>query len=154
MTVGEPSEKIFLWGQSAWTLNNNKTKQIVLFGGFGGIGRHARRNYVVMFDPQSGQLNEIDTKGPPSARLGHTSTVLGNQVFIIGGRSGPTQILNDVWVLDILENRWTLKECPGSMLQPRLVAQSLPLAFNLICKIQQLRYEMLDWAKFIKQICR
>ena len=119
MTVGEPPEKLFLWGQSACTLSNIKPKKIIVFGGFGGVGRHARRNYFLMLDPQSGQLTEVDARTPPSPRLGHTSSIVRDQVFVIGGRGGPTQILNDVWVLYMLENRWMLLECTGSMFQPR-----------------------------------
>ncbi|XP_020273549.1 tRNA wybutosine-synthesizing protein 2/3/4 isoform X2 [Asparagus officinalis] len=116
-TVGEPAEKLLLWGQSACTLN--RRKEIIVFGGFGGVGRHARRSYSLMLDPRSGQLHEIDAKGPPSPRMGHTSSMVGDQMFIIGGRGGPNQILNDVWVLHTSENRWVLLECTGSMFQPR-----------------------------------
>lgn len=117
--VGEPEEKLFLWGHSACTLNNRNPKQIIVFGGFGGVGRHARRNYSLMLDPQSGQLNEIYAVGPPSSRLGHTSSMVGDQIFLIGGRGGPDQILNDVWVLHPSENRWMLLACTGSIFQPR-----------------------------------
>lgn len=117
--VGEPAEKLFLWGQSACTLNNINPKQIIVFGGFGGVGRHARRNYSLMLDTQCSQLTEIDAGGPPSPRLGHTSSMVRDQLFIIGGRCGPDQILNDVWVLHMSENRWMLLACTGSMFQLR-----------------------------------
>lgn len=117
--VGEPTEKLFLWGQSGCILNIEKQKHVLTFGGFGGEGRHARRNYTLMLEPQSGLLKEIDVLSSPSSRLGHTASVIGYNVFVIGGRGDPTQILNDVWVLHAVEKRWTLLECSGSIFRQR-----------------------------------
>lgn len=117
--VGEPIEKLFLWGQSACTLNSGGQEHILVFGGFGGLGRHERRNYSLVLDPQSGRLSEINSTKPPSPRLGHTSSMVGGDIYVIGGRCGPSQILNDVWVLDATENRWSLLECTGTAFNPR-----------------------------------
>ncbi|XP_058094324.1 tRNA wybutosine-synthesizing protein 2/3/4 isoform X2 [Magnolia sinica] len=117
--IGEPVEKLFLWGQTASKFSITHCKQILVFGGFGGLGRHSRRNDSLMLDPQSGTLKMINADGPPSPRLGHTFSVIGEQVFVIGGRGDPTQILNDVWVLNLSENRWKLLECTGSVFHPR-----------------------------------
>lgn len=117
--VGEPIEKLFLWGQSACTLNSGGQERILVFGGFGGLGRHERRNSLLMLDPQSGLLSEINSTKPPSPRLGHTSSMVGGDVYVIGGRGGPSQILNDVWALHTTENRWSLLECTGSAFNPR-----------------------------------
>ncbi|XP_042478384.1 tRNA wybutosine-synthesizing protein 2/3/4 isoform X2 [Macadamia integrifolia] len=117
--VGEPVEKLFLWGHSACTLNNTNHTKILVFGGFGGLGRHARRNESLVLEPFSGILNAINVEELPSPRLGHTSSVIGQYVFIIGGRGDPTKILDDVWVLDTDKNKWTLLECNGNMFYPR-----------------------------------
>ncbi|XP_039140160.1 tRNA wybutosine-synthesizing protein 2/3/4 isoform X2 [Dioscorea cayenensis subsp. rotundata] len=115
----EPPEKLYLWGQSACVVNDNEHKQIFIFGGFGGLGRHARRNYSLMLDPKSGTLKEINTVDSPSPRMGHTSSLIGDQIFVIGGRDGPTQIFDEVWVLNNVESRWNLLKCNGSMFHPR-----------------------------------
>ncbi|KAJ4980614.1 hypothetical protein NE237_031451 [Protea cynaroides] len=117
--VGEPVEKLFLWGHSACTLNNTSQTKILVFGGFGGLGRHARRNDSLVLDPFCGTLNAINVKEIPSPRLGHTASVIGHYVFIIGGRGDPTKILDDVWVFDTDKNKWTLLECTGNMFYPR-----------------------------------
>ncbi|WOK91854.1 tRNA wybutosine-synthesizing protein 2/3/4 [Canna indica] len=117
--VGEPIEKLSLWGQSACVLNIGGKEQIYVFGGFGGLGRHARRDYSLLLDPQSGVLREIEIASSPSPRLGHTSSLMGSSIFIIGGRTGPSEILNDVWVLETTENRWSLLECGGHVFNPR-----------------------------------
>ncbi|XP_043692125.1 tRNA wybutosine-synthesizing protein 2/3/4 [Telopea speciosissima] len=119
VVVGEPVEKLFLWGHSSCTLNNTNHTRILVFGGFGGVGRHARRNDSLVLDPFSGTLKAINIEELPSPRLGHTSSVIGQYVFIIGGRGDPTKILDDVWVLDTDKNKWTLLECNRNIFYPR-----------------------------------
>ncbi|OAY64172.1 tRNA wybutosine-synthesizing protein 2/3/4 [Ananas comosus] len=116
--VDKPVEKLFLWGQSACVLNNRE-KQVLIFGGFGGLGRHARRNYTLALDAQSGLLREMDAKGLPTPRLGHSAAVIGTNMYVIGGRTGPSQVLNDVWVLQTTESRWSQLECTGDSFNPR-----------------------------------
>lgn len=123
MINGEPVEKLFLWGHSACTLSNLHRKKILVFGGFGGLGRHARRNDSLMIDPVSGILQVINVDESPSPRIGHSSSVVGEHIFVIGGRGGLTQIMNDVWVLHTDENQWKLLECAGSVFHPRLALQ-------------------------------
>ncbi|KAK1680165.1 hypothetical protein QYE76_041013 [Lolium multiflorum] len=118
-TSGEPIEKLFLWGQSACTLTVGGEQCVLTFGGFGGPGRHSRRNYSLLLDPKSGLLTEIIVKDTPSPRLGHTITAVGNHIYAIGGRAGPSEILDDVWVLQSTENRWSRVECSGNIFQPR-----------------------------------
>ncbi|KAF7811166.1 tRNA wybutosine-synthesizing protein 2/3/4 [Senna tora] len=119
--VGEPVEKLFLWGHSACTLENANPKKVVVFGGFGGIGRHARRNDLLLLDPYAGTLETIRTVGDLSLspRLGHTSSFIGDHMFVIGGRTGPDKILSDVWMLDITTNHWKLMQCGGDVFLPR-----------------------------------
>ncbi|XP_020573877.1 tRNA wybutosine-synthesizing protein 2/3/4 isoform X2 [Phalaenopsis equestris] len=117
--LGEPIEKLFLWGHSANPLINNGVKEVIIFGGFGGIGNHARRNYTLLLDTQSGHLKEVDAIGSPSPRVGHTSTAVENILYVIGGRGGPMQIFDDVWAFNTTEKRWTLLECIGHTFRPR-----------------------------------
>ena len=39
--------------------------------------------------------------GPgPSARRGHTLTLVGSKLFVFGGRAG-SEYVNDIWALDL-----------------------------------------------------
>ncbi|KAJ4828742.1 hypothetical protein Tsubulata_025157 [Turnera subulata] len=116
--VGEPVEKLFTWGHSTSVLDQNQY-DILVFGGFGGPGRHARRNETLLLDPSSGALKSIDVKSAPSPRIGHTASLVGGFVFVIGGRADPLHILNDVWVFDIDKKEWSLTKCIGHHFLPR-----------------------------------
>ncbi|KAK9155721.1 hypothetical protein Sjap_003201 [Stephania japonica] len=119
VTIGEQVEKIFLWGHSVSILDDKHHSKALIFGGFGGFGRHARRNYTMLLDTQSGLLEAANFESSPSPRMGHTSSVVGALVFVIGGRGAPLKILNDVWMLDVDKNEWRLLECAGSVFPPR-----------------------------------
>lgn len=119
--IDEPVEKLFLWGHSACTLDSANNKKVIVFGGFGGMGRHARRNNAFVLDPLHGSLKAVNAKGSLSPRLGHTSSMVSDLMFIIGGRSDPEKILNDVWVLDTTKDEWRQLECTGCVFPPRCV---------------------------------
>ncbi|RZC65651.1 hypothetical protein C5167_009347 [Papaver somniferum] len=120
MTItGEPVDKLFVWGHSMCALNNIHLNEVLVFGGFGGVGRHARRNDTLILDTQTGNLKAINIDGSPSPRLGHTSLVVGECIFVIGGREDPTKILDEVWVLNTAKSEWRLLECTGSTFHPR-----------------------------------
>lgn len=114
--VGEPIERLFLWGHSSCTLSQ---KKITIFGGFGGIGRHARRNDLLTFDTESGFAEVIVAAGAPSPRLGHTSSLVGDSIYVIGGRADPMNILNEVWVFRMPKKQWKLLPCSGCLFPPR-----------------------------------
>lgn len=114
--VGVPVERLFLWGHSACTLSQ---KKIIIFGGFGGIGRHARRNDLLFFDTESGFTEVITAAGSPSPRLGHTSSIVGDSIYVIGGRADPMNILNEVWAFNMPKKQWNLLICSGSLFPPR-----------------------------------
>ncbi|KAI3456455.1 hypothetical protein Pfo_013118 [Paulownia fortunei] len=114
--VGEPVERLFLWGHSACILNQ---KKIIIFGGFGGIGRHARRNDLLILDTESGIMDILAAAGAPSPRLGHTSSLIGDFIYVIGGRADPMNILNEVWVFSMAKKEWKLLQCSGSFFPPR-----------------------------------
>lgn len=117
--VGEPIEKLFLWGHSTCTLDITNCSCVLVFGGFGGMGRHARRNESFVLDTLSGNIKIINTKGAPSPRLGHTASLVGDFVFVIGGRADPLNILNDVWILDTTKLEWRHLDYDGSLFLPR-----------------------------------
>ncbi|XVE87787.1 hypothetical protein DITRI_Ditri19aG0016100 [Diplodiscus trichospermus] len=117
--AGEPIERLFLWGHSACTLESPDEAKVLIFGGFGGNGRHARRNDSFLLDPLHGTLKEINVVKSPSPRLGHTSSLVGDCMFVIGGRADPLNILNDVWVLNTVKYEWRLLDCTGIAFPPR-----------------------------------
>ncbi|BFG27473.1 hypothetical protein CerSpe_137470 [Prunus speciosa] len=116
---GEPEENLFLWGHSACALEAKNQNGVLVFGGFGGIGRHGRRNHSWLVDPFSGTVKAINVESSPSPRLGHTSSLVGDCVFVIGGRSDPEKIMSDVWVLNTSKNEWKFLECSGDVFPPR-----------------------------------
>ena len=118
---GEPIEKLFLWGQSSCVFTVGGEQRVLTFGGFGGPGRHSRRNCSLLLDHKSGSLTEMICKESPSPRMGHTVTSVGNSTYVIGGRGGPSEILDDVWVLQSTENAWLRLECIGNIFRPRYV---------------------------------
>ncbi|KAK3039698.1 hypothetical protein RJ639_027039 [Escallonia herrerae] len=117
--VGEPLERLYLWGHSACAWCKPKHEKSLVFGGFGGMGRHSRRNDTLLLDPVCGQLETVVVQGTPSPRLGHTSSVIGDLMFVIGGRADPITILNDIWVLDLAQKEWRLLQCTGVKFPPR-----------------------------------
>ncbi|CAN8246270.1 unnamed protein product [Cochlearia groenlandica] len=117
--TGELVEKLHLWGHSACTIDKTDRKEVIVFGGFGGLGRHARRNESMVLDPSCGTLKLIAVNEAPSPRLGHAASMVGDFMFVIGGRSDPLNILNDVWMFDISKSEWSLQRCIGSEFPPR-----------------------------------
>lgn len=117
--VGESMEKLFLWGHSSCMSGNSCQKNVLVYGGFGGLGRHARRSDCLLLDPLDGTLTVLNTKGNPSPRLGHTCSLVGDLMFIIGGRADPVNILSDVWIFNTVTNEWKLAECTGCTFSPR-----------------------------------
>lgn len=117
--VGEPVERLFRWGHSACVVDEGHQKQILLFGGFGGIGRHARQNDTLILDPVSGILKALHGEILPPMRMGQSISTVGADVYLIGGRGDPAQIWNDVWVMHIATQKWELLHCCGSAFRPR-----------------------------------
>lgn len=119
MISGESIERLFLWGHSASTVDNVDNKKVLIFGGFGGIGRHARRDDLLLLDIESGRMEVIDVLNAPCPRVGHTSSMIGDSMYVIGGRADPLNILNDVWVFNVTKKDWRLLECSNSPFLPR-----------------------------------
>ncbi|KAL2931413.1 tRNA wybutosine-synthesizing protein 2/3/4 [Bienertia sinuspersici] len=117
--VGEHVERLFLWGHSSCTICNADSKEILIYGGFGGTGRHARRNDCLLLDPLSGRLSVLTVKGSPSPRMGHTSSLVGGLMVVLGGRADPTNILDDLWIFNIADAEWKLVGNTSDVFAPR-----------------------------------
>lgn len=117
--VGEPTERLYLWGHTACAVDKKNYRKVIIFGGFGGMGSHARRSDYFLLDPLNGKLEEGIAQGRPAPRLGHTSSLVGDLMYVIGGRADPLNILNDVWVLNTDLRQWRLVECTGTGFPPR-----------------------------------
>lgn len=117
--VGEAMERLFLWGHSACTLSDANHIKVLIFGGFGGIGRHARRNDLLLLNLEGGQTEVVNVQEAPCPRIGHTSSTVGDSMYVIGGRADPLNILNDVWVFRTGTREWSLLHCSGSQFYPR-----------------------------------
>nr|GMC77290.1 tRNA wybutosine-synthesizing protein 2/3/4 [Ipomoea batatas] len=117
--AGESIERLFLWGHSASAMDGAFDKKVLVFGGFGGPGRHTRRNDLLLLDLPIGKLEVVDVQETPSSRLGHTSSIVEKCMYVIGGRADPSNILNDVWAFSIANKEWRLLQCSGSLFPPR-----------------------------------
>ncbi|KAI3882103.1 hypothetical protein MKW92_052952, partial [Papaver armeniacum] len=51
--TGEPVDKLFVWAHSMCTLNNIHLNEVLVFGGFVGVGGHARRNDTLIPDTET-----------------------------------------------------------------------------------------------------
>lgn len=117
--IGEPLERLFIWGHSSCTISYADRKEILIYGGFGGTGRHARRNDCLLFDPFSGTVATLTVNGSPPPRVGHTSSLVGDLMFVIGGRADPANILDDLWMFDIAKTEWKLVCSTDKVFAPR-----------------------------------
>lgn len=117
--IAEHMERLFLWGHSSCTICNADRKEILIYGGFGGVGRHARRSDCLLLDPSSGRLSVLDGKGSPPPRMGQTSLVVGGSMIVIGGRADPTNILDELLIFDIVKAEWKLVGNTGDVFTPR-----------------------------------
>ncbi|KMT04175.1 hypothetical protein BVRB_8g186230 [Beta vulgaris subsp. vulgaris] len=117
--VGEHAERLFLWGHSSCTIYNADHKEILIYGGFGGIGRHARRSDCLLLDPSSGRFSVLNVKGSPSPRMGQTSSLVGGSMIVVGGRADPTNILDDLWIFNIEKAEWKMVGNAGDVFTPR-----------------------------------
>lgn len=100
-------------------MDNGSYSNVLVFDGFGGMGRRSRRNDYLLLDPLSGKLKAIEIEGAPSQQLHQTASVVGDFDFVIGVRSDPSNVLNDVWVLNTAKMKWKLVQCASNVFPPR-----------------------------------
>ncbi|KAL0305933.1 UNVERIFIED_CONTAM: tRNA wybutosine-synthesizing protein 2/3/4 [Sesamum radiatum] len=80
------------------------------------LGSESKHKHHI--DDESGVMETIAATGAPSPRLGHTSSVIGDFIYVIGGRADPMNILNEVWVFSNAKKEWKLLPCSGTLFRP------------------------------------
>ncbi|CAO2842541.1 unnamed protein product [Amaranthus hypochondriacus] len=117
--TGDQAERLFLWGHSSCSVYNADRYEILIYGGFGGVGRHARRSDCILLDPSSERFSVLNVEDSPSPRMGHTSSLSGGLMIVIGGRADPTNILDDIWIFDITKAQWKFVRNTNDVFAPR-----------------------------------
>ncbi|KAF5347577.1 hypothetical protein D9756_010671 [Leucocoprinus leucothites] len=98
--------------------------KLFLFGGeFSSLHQTTFHHYrdFWCFDIATHSWDRIDTKIRPSARSGHRMTTWKHYIILFGGFYDPgvtTRYLNDLWVFDTQEYRWTQAEFRETDLKP------------------------------------
>eukprot|EP00249_Psilotum_nudum_P001443 c1390_g1_i1 orf=519-1619(+) len=118
----ESIEKMYRWGHSTCVLpysNSNCSSIVLIFGGYGGSARHSRQNDLLLFDCKTSSLLTLNTKNSPAPRVGHTASIVGMKMVVIGGRQDPSKVLDDVCILDLKKMSWTFPKVTGEKFVPR-----------------------------------
>lgn len=98
------------WRHTSNTIDDNR--MLV----WGGIGEKSRFNdtYILQIDDETCVWTEQKPAGtPPAPRSYHTSTMIGNRIYMLGGYGGHgqrRQHFDDVHVLDLDLNAWLGQE--------------------------------------------
>ncbi|CAK9098456.1 unnamed protein product [Durusdinium trenchii] len=72
-------------------------------------------NDVHVFDTGTQKWSqELVSGAPPAPRGGHTATLVGSDIFVIGGANSQAT-LGDVYRLDLVRKRWTKLEQPAGL---------------------------------------
>ncbi|KAL2642169.1 hypothetical protein R1flu_009756 [Riccia fluitans] len=92
---------------------------VIIYGGYGGPDRHARKNDLLILNVEEGTLRSMQSTGTPAPVMAHTATRVLNLMVIIGGRRDPSCILDTVSVLDLRSFEWRFPELTGARFSPR-----------------------------------
>mmetsp|Transcript_60187 Transcript_60187/g.136076 ORF Transcript_60187/g.136076 Transcript_60187/m.136076 type:complete len:335 (+) Transcript_60187:36-1040(+) len=96
---------------------------LVVFGGtaYGGEGKFLYFNDVHIFDADTGMWHAIRCKGElPEPRFGHSATLVGNQMFVFGGKGEGGKLFRDVFFLDLVSWSWVPVSSASVGPSPRL----------------------------------
>ena len=129
-SAGGRSGELRRWGHSAAVVQNGT---IVVFGGYGGMGRHERMNDVVIIDPKTGTIASPTCSGmAPAPRVLHACAMMPNNWMVIyGGRAGPKSPFGDTFVLSCDESfQWKKLVFVGTEQPPALYRHTLTAIAN------------------------
>ncbi|XP_024541863.1 F-box/kelch-repeat protein At1g51550 isoform X1 [Selaginella moellendorffii] len=85
-------------------------KKVVVFGGIRNDGARLHDTWVLDLSQEPPSWREVATQASPCARSGHTLTrIATNRMVLFGGRGAHFEVLNDVWLLSLQDQRptWT-----------------------------------------------
>ncbi|EAY09004.1 Kelch motif family protein [Trichomonas vaginalis G3] len=75
---------------------------------------------LIMFDPVKNSLTSINPPGGrPSARYRHAVVIIGDHLFLHGGKASKKEFLSDMWMLDMNAMVWQQVAIGGEPLPPR-----------------------------------
>lgn len=125
------AETISVTGHSAVSLGGSKV--MLFFGQTQILPTSVFADAARVLDLSSGALSTLPANGAvPTSRIAHTTTIVGNKVFLIGGQIPDPKnpkILSDVSYLDLSSQAWTSIVFPNTQAPP-LIAMHSTVAVN------------------------
>ncbi len=95
---------------------------------FGGLAENGVSNNALVFDCDINLWYPLTTSGSgPSPRMGHSATLVGNRIFIFGGKSGRNEY-NDLHILNTLSWRWSKPVIVGRAPKPRVFHRAVNIS--------------------------
>ncbi|KAJ7557692.1 hypothetical protein O6H91_04G005500 [Diphasiastrum complanatum] len=116
------AELLCRWGHTTCNLPPTKATSVpslMVFGGYGGSGRHGRLNDLLLINLQSGSLEPVNAVNPLRPRMAHTACIIDNAMWVIGGREDPSTPLGDVLVFHLGSLLWKSQTVIGETFHPR-----------------------------------
>ena len=95
------------------------SRSLLSFGGYGGSLRQGRQNDLVLLTLDDSVVQSIDVENPPTPRMGHTASLVGSKMVVIGGREDPSKPLGDVCLLMLDKMQWKYPQMEGVFFPPR-----------------------------------
>ena len=87
---------------NSWVYQGN----IYIFGGCD-FGEKEFKNQLFCYTITTNVWNQVNQKGDiPCKRYGHSTTISGSTAFLFGGVTDNYHLLNDLYMLDMVELRW------------------------------------------------
>ncbi|KAH9115399.1 hypothetical protein LEN26_010864 [Aphanomyces euteiches] len=120
MTVGQrATDQVFTWSAPSMdglppSARGGHTmllagQRLVLFGGhyFGGDGAFVYLNDTHALDLETSTWCQVKCQGkPPAPRYNHSATLVGNKMFVFGGKGGKGTLFRDMHYLDLESWHW------------------------------------------------
>ena len=109
--------------------------QLVVFGGHAylGQGKFEYLNDVWVLDINTLAWQKVHPGGvPPEKRYGHSCQIVGNRMFVFGGRGSGGKLFRDTHFLDLVEWTWVPVNATSNGPIPRLYNSSLVVGRKIV----------------------